>query len=62
MTMLDDMFLKQQTALETLRGSYPVLDHLLDYGPVTRQSYLEFNYPDGVPVPGNPRTGSKRRH
>ncbi|MEB0114288.1 hypothetical protein QN397_23700 [Variovorax sp. RTB1] len=44
-------FLKLQAELKTLHGSDPVLDHLLTRGPVTRQSYLEYAYPDGVPDP-----------
>jgi hypothetical protein len=34
--------------------SDPVLQTMLRHGmPLTRQSYLEFNYPDGVPM-GSP--------
>ncbi len=40
-----------QAELKALRGSDAVLDSLLKQGPVTRQSYLEFNFPDGVPDP-----------
>lgn len=47
----DKAFLKLQEELKTLRGSYPTLDHLLKQGPVTRESYLEYNYPEGVPDP-----------
>lgn len=37
--------------LKALRGTDAILDHLLTKGPVTRESYLEFNFPDGVPNP-----------
>jgi hypothetical protein len=47
----DKAFLKLQKELKALRGSYPTLDHLLTQGQVTRESYLEYNYPEGVPDP-----------
>lgn len=40
-----------QEELKSLHGSDPLLDHLLKKGPVTRESYLTFAYPDGVPDP-----------
>lgn len=40
-----------QAELKALRGTDLILDLLLDRGPVTRESYLEYNFPDGVPDP-----------
>jgi hypothetical protein len=40
-----------QAELKALHGSDAVLDSLMKQGPVTRQSYLAFNFPDGVPDP-----------
>ncbi len=40
-----------QAELKSLTGTDDVLDHLLKKGPVTRESYLAFNYPDGPPNP-----------
>lgn len=48
---LDKAFLKLQEELKALRGTDPMLDHLLKQGPVTRESYLEYAYPEGVPDP-----------
>ena len=40
-----------QEELKALRGTDAILDSLLQDGPVTRESYLAFNFPDGVPNP-----------
>jgi len=40
-----------QAELKALRGTDSILDLLLERGPVTRQSYLAYNFPDGVPDP-----------
>ncbi len=40
-----------QVELRALCGTDAILDSLLEDGPVTRESYLEFNFPDGVPEP-----------
>lgn len=40
-----------QDELKSLRGSDPLLDHLLSKGPVTRESYLAHAYPEGPPAP-----------
>lgn len=40
-----------QEALALHRGSDPVLDYLMAGGPVTREQYLSFNHPEGVPDP-----------
>ena len=37
--------------MKALRGTDAILDHLLKDGTVTRESYLAFNFPDGVPDP-----------
>lgn len=47
----DNASSRLQAELKALRGTDEILDLLLDRGPVTRQSYLDYNFPDGVPDP-----------
>lgn len=47
----DNKSSKLQAELMSLRGSDPVLDHLLGKGEATRESYLAYAYPEGAPNP-----------
>ena len=51
MTTPDNSSSTLQAELKALHGSDAILDSLLENGPVTRESYLAFNFPDGVPDP-----------
>ena len=49
---LDTKICELQRQLEACRQFDAVLDHLMSRGiPVTRERYLELNFPDGVPDP-----------
>jgi hypothetical protein len=44
--------MKTPEMLNRLAGEYPLIEMMLHHGiPVTRDSYLRFNFPDGVPDP-----------
>lgn len=45
-------WMKTPEMLNRLVGEYPLIEMMLHHGiPVTRESYLSLNFPDGVPDP-----------